>query len=89
MFDWVDEVLQWLLDVLLWVPRKLYQLILEGLLTVFNAIPVPSWAEGLDLDWIPAGMAYFLEPFNVAFGVTCITSAYLLRFLIRRIPVVG
>jgi len=89
MFDWVDEVLQWLLDVLLWVPRKLYQLILEGLLTVFNAIPVPAWAEGLDLDWIPAGMAYFLEPFSIGFGITCITSAYLLRFLIRRVPVVG
>lgn len=85
----MQELLDFLLDLLLWIPRKIYQLFLEGLLALFNWIPVPAWAEGLDLDWVPSSMAYFLEPFNVAWGLTCITSAYLIRFLIRRLPVVG
>jgi len=89
MFDWVDEVLTWILDVLLWVPRKIYELLLAGLETVIAAIPVPSWAAELSLDWLPSSMAYFLEPFQLGLAVTSITGGYLLRFIIRRIPVVG
>jgi len=85
----MQELLDFLLELLLWIPRKIYQLLLEGMLALFNWIPVPAWAEDLNLDWVPSGMAYFLEPFNVAWGLTCITSAYLIRFLIRRLPVVG
>jgi hypothetical protein len=89
LFDWLQDALQWFFDLVLWVPRKLYELVLDAFALVINAIPVPTWAEGLELDWIPSGMAYFLEPFQVGFGITVITASYLWRFLIRRIPVIG
>jgi len=87
--DWLDAAFAWLVELLLWIPQKLYQLLLDGLTAVLNAIPVPAWAEGINLNWIPSGMAYWLEPFHIGFGMTCITGAYLWRFVIRRLPVVG
>jgi len=89
LFEWLQDAVTWFFDLVLWLPRKIYQLLLEGLLIVVNAIPVPTWAENLELDWIPSGMAYFLEPFNIPLAITCITSGYLLRFVVRRIPVIG
>lgn len=38
---------------------------------------------------IPSGVGYFLSAFNLGFGVKLIVSAYITRFLIRRIPVIG
>lgn len=38
---------------------------------------------------LPAGVWYFLDFFNLAFGVPLILSAYVARFLIRRLPVIG
>lgn len=87
--DWLDAAFAWLVQLLLWVPQKLYGLLLDGLAAVLTAIPVPTWAEGITLDWIPGTMAYFLEPFNIPLAMTCMTSAVLIRFLIRRIPVIG
>lgn len=38
---------------------------------------------------LPAGVWYFLDFFNLSYGVPLILSAYVSRFLIRRLPVVG
>ena len=87
--DFLDAAFAWLIEVLLWVPHKLYELFLAGVLVVLEAIPVPDWAEGVDLSWMPSSMSYFLQPFNLPLAVACVTGAYLTRFLIRRIPVIG
>ena len=46
-------------------------------------------AVGGALGGIPAGVWYFLDLFNVSGGVPIILSAYVTRFIIRRIPVIG
>lgn len=38
---------------------------------------------------LPSSVAYFLNMFMVPQGITMIFSAYVTRFLIRRIPVIG
>lgn len=38
---------------------------------------------------IPASMGYFLHMFMVPQGISMILSAYVTRFVIRRIPVIG
>lgn len=38
---------------------------------------------------IGAGVWYFLDLFQVSTGVSAVVSAYTLRFMIRRIPVIG
>lgn len=46
---------------------------------------------GLDslFNQIPAGMWYFLDIFKFATGFNLCISAFVLRFMIRRIPVIG
>ncbi|WP_293932762.1 DUF2523 family protein [Iodobacter sp.] len=57
-------------------------LIGSGLLPHANSI---SSALGA----IPASVWYFLDLFNVSSGIPLILSAYVTRFIIRRIPVIG
>ena len=51
---------------------------------------LPS-VTGLDslFNQIPAGMWYFLDIFKFATGFNLCLSAFVLRFMIRRIPVIG
>ncbi len=44
---------------------------------------------GSSLGGIPAATWYFLDLFNVSSGIPLILSAYVTRFIIRRIPVIG
>lgn len=81
----------WLRDLLLWVPQKLWELFLDGLAAVLEAIPVPSWisSAGGVFDAIPDGVIYFAQAFQLPAGLSIIVSAYVIRFLIRRIPIIG
>lgn len=81
----------YLKDLLLWIPLKLMQGLLEGLAAVLNAIPVPEFFSnaGSYLSALPSGLVYFAQSFQLGYGITVIVSAYVLRFLIRRIPFIG
>jgi hypothetical protein len=89
LWEWLNSFWEWFKELLqefvLWVLSGL----LDALVFVLNLIPVPAWAEDLALDWVPSSMAYFLEPFNIPLAVTAITTSYLIRFVIRRLPFVG
>lgn len=81
----------WLRDLLLWVPKKIWELIVDGVVGVLEAIPVPSWlssAEGV-FDAIPDGVVYFAQALQLPAGLSMVLSAYALRFIIRRIPIIG
>ncbi|HMN47465.1 MAG TPA: hypothetical protein PKE27_23025 [Povalibacter sp.] len=91
LIEFLQRILDWFVELLLWVPRKLWELLLDGLATVIEAIPAPgfmanleSWVSGLD----PA-IAYFGGPLQLGTGMTFVAVAYVLRFAIRRLPVVG
>jgi hypothetical protein len=49
-----------------------------------NATALTQALNGLD-----GQMWFFLDLFNVPVGISMIVSAYVTRFLIRRIPVIG
>lgn len=91
MPDWLTAILQWLLDALLWLPRKVWQLLLEGLASVINAIPVPDFITNLGPTWaaLGSGTMYFLDVIQFDVGFPMLLSAYFIRFIIRRLPVVG
>ena len=44
---------------------------------------------GAAFGGIPAGVWYFLNLFNVKAGIPLLLSAYVTRFTIRRLPVIG
>lgn len=81
----------WLRDLLLWVPRKIWELLLDGLAAVIEAIPVPAWLADIGdvFDAIPDGVVYFAQALQLPAGLSMVIAAYVLRFLIRRLPIIG
>lgn len=89
--DWLTRFGQWLLEALLWVPQKLYELVTDALATVIENIPVPDFMTNLGsmVAGLDPAIAYFGGPLQLGTGLTWVFSALVLRFLIRRIPVIG
>jgi len=51
---------------------------------------LPSGTElSAALGGVPADVWYFLDLFNVSSGIPILLSAWVTRFVIRRIPVIG
>jgi hypothetical protein len=81
----------WLKDTLLWIPRKLWAEMLEALSGILDAIPVPDFmtdASGY-MSGIPSGVLWTLDLFAVKEGAAMIVAALVLRFVVRRIPIIG
>lgn len=41
------------------------------------------------ISGVPSEVGYFLAPFQIGMGIKAMLSAYLARFIIRRLPFVG
>ena len=89
--EWIGKVLEWLKDFLLWLPLKLWQMLLEALSGLLAAIPVPSFFAQASAAFssIDPGVLYFAQVMQLHLGIPMLLGAYSLRFLIRRLPVVG
>jgi hypothetical protein len=63
------------------------------IVTEFISLLTPMLPNGSGLSGalggIPASVWYFMDLFNVSAGIPIILSAYVTRFVIRRIPVIG
>lgn len=57
-------------------------------LTSAGILPNAS-SVSTSLGGIPSAVWYFLDLFNVSAGIPIIFSAYVARFIIRRLPVIG
>jgi hypothetical protein len=81
----------WLKEMLLWIPQKLFEMLLAGLGAIMESIPVPVWLANIGSfgAGIPDGVGYFLHVLKVPEGLAMIMGAYIVRFLIRRLPVIG
>lgn len=71
--------------LVLWV----YESILGAASGLISAIPVPDFLRTVSSFRLPDVVVWAAEPFQLGYGVGIITSAYTLRFIIRRLPVVG
>lgn len=81
----------WLLNLFTFFPKLIWDGVLVALGALISSIPVPSWLSSAAgyIQNIPPDVLYFLAPFDLPFGLSVVTSALLIRFLIRRIPFVG
>ncbi len=77
----------WITSGFEWVWHEL----LGALTTVLSAIPVPSFLSAAPtyVGAIPPSAVFFLAAFKVPQGVAIIVGAYAVRFVIRRIPLIG
>lgn len=91
LIEFLQRILEWMVDLLLWWPRKLWEMMLDGLASLFEAIPVPDFMTNLGsfFSGLDPGIAFFLQDLQFGLGVGMIISAYTIRFVIRRIPVIG
>lgn len=89
--DFFAKLTQWLLDAFLYIPKKLWELLLDAFATVIEAIPVPEFINtaGNAFGSIPPNILFFANFFALGEGITMILSAYVLRFIIRRLPIIG
>lgn len=91
MIEALESFAQWLLDIFLWVPRKVWDGLLDGLAGVIEAIPPPDFMNAIAgyAAAVPSGVVWGLEMFAFAEGMGMIAAALLARFLLRRIPLIG
>lgn len=87
----VNDVLQWFLDLLEYATSWILDQILGAFATVFEAIPVPGAFAEAGPAWGDAvsSAGFFLAPWHIGEGLTMFFSALAIRFLIRRIPLIG
>jgi hypothetical protein len=91
ILSFLGDALVFIVDLAEWVVVKWATMILDALIAVLSAIPVPTWLTELsgNIGTINPGVLYFIEPFQFGTGFAWVVSAFLVRFLIRRIPLVG
>lgn len=88
---WFQDFKDWLRDALLWAPKAALEWLLDKVAELIEAIPVPDWLSGAGSVFaaVPGEVVWFLDAFAINYGIGIIIAAYIVRFLIRRIPVVG
>lgn len=86
-----NAILGWVKDLLLWIPRELFSLFVDGLASLADSIPVPDFlAMAANLfSGITSGVWWWLSFFLIPQGFSLVMGAYAARFLLRRIPFIG
>lgn len=89
--DWLlsilQEILQFFVNAVVAIADWLYQALLDLISTSFIVGLISSAGELFTA--IDPSVWYFMNIFEIPFGITVISSAYFLRFLVRRIPFIG
>lgn len=69
----------------------LLELIVNGLILVIDLMPIPFDSNDIVnvVNQLPPEIFWAFDIFDVGTGVSIVMSAYVIRFIIRRLPVVG
>jgi hypothetical protein len=88
---WISVTLAWLFDMVLWLPRKIVALLLDGLGQLVEAIPAPAALQAFadNASGALSSVSYLSDVFQIPFGMALMGGTYLARFLLRRIPFIG
>lgn len=91
MWSYIEKFAEWLKDLFLWLPRKLWAELLDSLASLVESMGVPAFMQQAQsaFDGIPPSMIFFATKFAVPEGVAMLLAALVLRFLLRRIPLIG
>ena len=89
--SWYDPscALKWLSDELKAIWLYIYDALLSGLAALFESIPVPDFLANIQSYTLPPAVAWAAESFNLEYGLGVIVAAYVARFIVRRIPIIG
>lgn len=91
LINFLSTILKWVLDLLLWVPRKVFEWVTDGLAYVVgNFLPLP----GVELfnqtmQTLAPGTLWFLDLTAAAGGLSGVLFALGARFVLKLIPTLG
>lgn len=79
--------MEWVKDLLV----EFFQWLVDGAKSILSTIPVPDWLDNAAGLWsiMPPAVLYFLDSLALPEGLAIVGAAWLIRFLIRRIPLIG
>jgi len=91
LFKWLNDFIEWLFKYFNDLPSFVFDWFADGIISFFNIMPVPDFFNNVHsgVGSIPSGVWFFCGCLNFTYGVTVVFSAYLLRFILRRIPFIG
>ncbi|WP_285960735.1 hypothetical protein [Pseudomonas tohonis] len=91
LVDKLQQLLDWGMELLEWFPKKLFSVVMDGLASFLEAIPVPDFiaTAGSFFGGIHPGIAYVCTLLAVNEGIAMMIAALTLRFILRRIPLIG
>jgi hypothetical protein len=84
IFCWLG----WLVYEIKLIFVGIYTSILDSITGLFTSIPTPDFLLA-PVPSIPPSVIFFADLFMVPHGMAIMVSAYLLRFLVRRLPFIG
>lgn len=89
--EWLSDFTDWLLELLQWIPKKIFSVAMDGIAKFFEAIPVPGFMSQSQsyFNQISGQIIWFADMFQIGFGFKVIFAALLARFILRRIPIIG
>jgi hypothetical protein len=85
----LNEVFQWISDKIGAIYESIQNQIFALPSLIANSIPVPDFLFSMGTTSIPGAITFYTDAFELPLGLTIITSAYLARFALRRIPFIG
>lgn len=91
LFKWLNDFVAWVYDFITNFPAFVLDWVADGIVSFFVHLPVPSFFSTASSIWasIPSEVAFFMGLCQFNFGIALVLSAYLLRFILRRIPLIG
>ncbi|WP_241507518.1 hypothetical protein [Pseudomonas aeruginosa] len=91
-FKWAQDAFDYFWELLPVLPEYVFHKLVSGIVKFFQ------WAAGAGISlrrqvtrssqYRPS-VVYFANAFQIGPGVTMVLGAYLLRFILRRIPIIG
>lgn len=90
-FTWLSDAYDSMVKFLLELPQWTFAKFADALVAYYNSIPVPDFFAMAQSAFssIPAEVIFFAEAFQIGPGVSMVLGSYLLRFILRRIPIIG
>jgi hypothetical protein len=91
--EWLKEFFtgfkDWLYEILIYIPQKLFDLFLEAILVVIKALPLPDFMTTYQIaDYIHPDIMFFLSMSGLGTALPIIGTAYIFYFF-RRILTLG
>lgn len=91
LFLYVENLVNAIFDTVLVMPEYVFSQLCEGIVEFFNSFPVPDFVSsaGGAFQSVPASIIFYGNALQIGPGIAMVLSAYLLRFILRRVPIIG